>query len=62
MTLSCCTSIQIYRFELGSYESLNKMILMRSDATLAKDIGQDDEDVINQVSHMNPWVFRDKLI
>lgn len=62
MTLSCCTSIQIYRFELGSSESLNKMILMRSDATLAKDIEQDDEDVVNQVSLMNPWLFRGKLI
>ncbi|KAL5529677.1 hypothetical protein ACEPAG_5662 [Sanghuangporus baumii] len=40
----------IYRFDLGSSESTNKMILTRSDAPLAKDVGQDDEDVINQIA------------
>ncbi|OCB86785.1 WD40 repeat-like protein [Sanghuangporus baumii] len=40
----------VYRFDLRSPESTNKMILTRSDASLAKDVGQDDEDVINQIS------------
>ncbi|KAL5511180.1 hypothetical protein ACEPAH_4395 [Sanghuangporus vaninii] len=40
----------VYRFDFGSSESTNKMILTRSDASLAKDVGQDDEDVINQIS------------
>ncbi|KAL5489846.1 hypothetical protein ACEPAI_4678 [Sanghuangporus weigelae] len=39
----------VYRFDLASSESTNKMILTRSDASLAKDVGQDDEDVINQI-------------
>lgn len=46
--------IQIYRFDLSS----PKMIFAPADAQLSKDIGEDDEDVVNQVRLTPPYLAR----